>query len=81
MLHCPLAEVDCVVRVVRGPAVGGPVVPGLEPQVRNQVKVMSDLYWTYFQLVVHTVQVLVVEKACLPLFCYFSTRRYFRQVF
>ncbi len=43
VLHGPLAKVDRVVRVVRGPAIGGPVVPGLEPHVRNQVKVMSDV--------------------------------------
>ncbi len=73
MLHGPLAEIDGVVRVVRGPAVGGPVVPGLEPHVRNQVKVISDSYCKYFLLVVHTVQVSVVGKSCLPLFCYFST--------
>ncbi len=48
MLHGPLAEIDGVVCVVRGPAVGGPVVPGLEPHVRNQVKVKSDLYIQYF---------------------------------
>ncbi len=32
VLHGPFAEVDGVVRVVGGPAVGGPVVPRLEPR-------------------------------------------------
>ncbi len=63
VLHGPLAEVDGVVRVVRGPAVGGPVVPGLEPQVRNQVKVMSDLHVYICRFAVLIVQVSVKEKA------------------
>ena len=35
VLHCPLAQVDRVVRVLRCPTVGGPEVGGLEPDHKN----------------------------------------------